>query len=174
MSLVISISCQEPRTLVHREGPGGVLDLTLQYTFSLHLPPFPENPHLGSELKKMSPGWQYWILYFPFLQFYFIKLFDANLQCEFIRTFFSNQTLTTTQPHHFYSLAGHCGPPAQLHWNLKTILLQWKLSARLFIRKNVHYIHLWRHLSAINISKNVKTKTVDAHSFYTQIFALHF
>ena len=54
--------------------------------------------------------------------------------------FFFVQTLTTTQPHHFYSLAGHCGPPAQLHWNLKTILLQWKLSA-LFIRKKIYIIY---------------------------------
>ena len=30
----------------------------------------------------------YWLLCFPFWQSYFIKLFNARLQCEFIRTFF--------------------------------------------------------------------------------------
>ena len=30
----------------------------------------------------------YWLLCFPFWQSYFIKLFDAGLQCEFIRTFY--------------------------------------------------------------------------------------
>ena len=31
---------------------------------------------------------------------------------RFIYISFLVQTLTTTQPHHFYSLAGRCGPPA--------------------------------------------------------------
>ena len=84
--------------------------------------------------------------------------------------FFFVQTLTTTQPHHFYSLAGHCGPPAQLHWNLKTILLQWKLSA-LFIRKKIYTLYtLVTSKTALNIYYLKKCYTVDA-----QIFALlHF
>ena len=36
---------------------------------------------------QLAPA-HYWILCLPFWQFYFIKLFDASVQCEFIWTFF--------------------------------------------------------------------------------------
>ena len=78
-------------------------------------------------MERQLTSANYWLLCFPFWQSYFIKLFDAGLQCEFIQTFYPSNSNKEIEIFFFairlqsFSLIKLAAMKSQLVYNLNNV-----------------------------------------------------